>query len=207
VVQEPASSHSRSQSVRWAHRNGGSGQQPEHRSYQVNQRPFEACAIRVHVDNHLIRLITPKTRATDRLASMRLPQPMLAQSGQAWVLKAPGYAYEVKWDGFRTIVGLNGDLRVRRRRGWDMTELVPELASIPVQGVFDGELVAFDETGRPSWPLLCRRILHRERDIPVTFVLFDVLVHQSDNVMRLPYTERRQLTGAGGETTSGSYSA
>jgi bifunctional non-homologous end joining protein LigD len=124
---------------------------------------------------------------------MRLPQPMLAQSGQASVLQAPGYAHEVKWDGFRAIVGLNGDLRVRSRRGWDMTDLVPELASIPAEGVFDGELVAFDETGKPSWPLLCRRILHRERDIPITFVLFDVLVHQSDNVMSLPYTERRQL--------------
>jgi bifunctional non-homologous end joining protein LigD len=124
---------------------------------------------------------------------MRLPQPMLAQSGQVWVLHAPGYAYEVKWDGFRAIVGVNGDLRVRSRRGWDMTDVVPELGLIPAEGVFDGELVAFDETGRPSWPLLCRRILHGERDIPVTFVIFDVLVHEGTNMTSLPYTERRQL--------------
>ena len=48
-----------------------------------------------------------------------LPEPMLARSGR---LPASGdYAYEVKWDGFRAIVSTEGALRVRSRRGWDMT--------------------------------------------------------------------------------------
>jgi bifunctional non-homologous end joining protein LigD len=53
---------------------------------------------------------------------------MLARSGQ---LPTRGdWAYEVKWDGFRAIVSTEGEaLRVRSRRGWDMTDLVPELAA------------------------------------------------------------------------------
>jgi ATP-dependent DNA ligase len=51
---------------------------------------------------------------------------MLARSGP---LPASGdYAYEVKWDGFRAIVSTEDTLRVRSRRGWDMTEHVTFLA-------------------------------------------------------------------------------
>jgi hypothetical protein len=61
------------------------------------------------------------------------------------------YAFELKWDGFRALVGRNVDFRVRSRRGWNMTPLIPELADLPVHGVFDGELAAFAE-GRPQVP-------------------------------------------------------
>jgi hypothetical protein len=54
-----------------------------------------------------------------------LPEPMLLRSGP---LPTRGdWAYEVKWDGFRALVSTEGGLRVRSRRGWNMTELVPEL--------------------------------------------------------------------------------
>ena len=59
-----------------------------------------------------------------------------------------GYAYEVKWDGFRPIVSTTGGLRVRSRRGWNMTELVPELADLPPRLVLDGELVVEPSTSR-----------------------------------------------------------
>jgi len=54
-----------------------------------------------------------------------LPEPMLARTGP---LPSRGrWAYEVKWDGFRALVRAGDDFRVRSRRGWDMTALVPEL--------------------------------------------------------------------------------
>jgi ATP-dependent DNA ligase len=56
-----------------------------------------------------------------------------------------------------------------------MTELLPEFASIPVEGVFDGELVAFGADGLPSHALLSRRILQGDRTIPVALIVFDVL--------------------------------
>jgi hypothetical protein len=64
---------------------------------------------------------------------------------------------------------------LRSRRGWDMTELFPELASFPVVGTFDGELVAFDNSGAPDFSLVCERLLNRSRHIQLTYVIFDVL--------------------------------
>jgi ATP-dependent DNA ligase len=50
--------------------------------------------------------------------------PMLCRS--APLPRGRGWAHEPKWDGFRALVSVNGDVRVRGRRGWDMTALVPE---------------------------------------------------------------------------------
>jgi hypothetical protein len=56
----------------------------------------------------------------------RFPQPMLARSGP--ISRCGDWAFEVKWDGYRAIVSTEGaPLRVRSRRGWKMTDLVPEL--------------------------------------------------------------------------------
>jgi bifunctional non-homologous end joining protein LigD len=102
------------------------------------------------------------------------------------------YSYEVKWDGFRCLLSTENGLRTRSRRGWDMTDLLPEFASFPVFGIFDGELVAFDTEGAPDFPLLCERMLMRRRHIPVAYVIFDVLSLDGRKLMGVPYTERRQ---------------
>jgi bifunctional non-homologous end joining protein LigD len=78
-----------------------------------------------------------------------LPEPMLARSGRLPVSSA--YAYEVKWDGFRAIVSTEGPLRVRSRRGWNMTDRVRFLAELPVTAVLDGELVALDARESPTF--------------------------------------------------------
>jgi bifunctional non-homologous end joining protein LigD len=85
---------------------------------------------------------------------------MLARSGP--IPTRGDWSYEVKWDGFRAVVSTETEpLRVRSRRGWDMTPLVPELSALPIAATFDGELVAFGEDGRPDFPLLCERMLMR----------------------------------------------
>jgi bifunctional non-homologous end joining protein LigD len=69
---------------------------------------------------------------------------MLARSG---TLPTRGdWSYEVKWDGFRALISTEQGFRVRSRRGWDMTPLVPELAALPVFATLDGELCAFGRT-------------------------------------------------------------
>jgi bifunctional non-homologous end joining protein LigD len=98
---------------------------------------------------------------------------MLARSGP--LPTRPGWAFEPKWDGFRAIVRSGERFEVRSRRGWRMTELLPELKRIPVEGVFDGELVSLDRDGRPSFERVCRRMLTRDATVPVTLVVFDVL--------------------------------
>jgi bifunctional non-homologous end joining protein LigD len=121
--------------------------------------------------------------------TLPLPLPMLARSG---AIPAGDYAFELKWDGFRALVSRNGDFRVRSRRGWNMTPLIPELADLPVHGVFDGELVAFAD-GRPHFPLVCDRLLHRDGSVALTYVIFDVLELDGEPTMSRPYRERRAL--------------
>ena len=59
-------------------------------------------------------------------------------------------------------------------------------------GVFDGELVAFQE-GVPHFPNVTARMLHKRREIPVAYAVFDVLVLDGEQTTDLPYTERRAL--------------
>jgi bifunctional non-homologous end joining protein LigD len=122
---------------------------------------------------------------------MRLPDPMLARP--ATLPLGGGYGYEVKWDGFRAIVSTENGLRVRSRRGWDMAALLPELAKLPAGLVLDGELVAPDEEGRPSFPRLSPRILHGRPGIHVTFIVFDVLRVEGFSTMDNSYQERRRV--------------
>src|SRR5262249_4327127 len=115
---------------------------------------------------------------------------MLARSGP--IPTRGDWSFEVKWDGFRAIVSTEGEaLRVRSRRGWNMTPLVPELAALPVFATFDGELCVFGSDGAPDFPLLCERMLMRRAGIFVTYVLFDVLSLEGENLMAAPYSERR----------------
>ena len=119
---------------------------------------------------------------------------MLARSD---TLPRGDYAYEVKWDGFRAIVATTEDgLQVRSRRGWSMTDLVPELRALPPGLVLDGELVAFGDDGRPSFPLLSQRMLMRRPLVPVVLMIFDLLRVESEDAMCLPYQERRALLEA-----------
>jgi bifunctional non-homologous end joining protein LigD len=100
-----------------------------------------------------------------------------------------------KWDGFRAIVSTDDGLRVRSRRGWNMTGLLPELEALPEGLVLDGELVAFED-GLPFFPLLCERMLHGRRHVPVVCMIFDVLRVDCVSTMGQRYTERRAILEA-----------
>ena len=71
---------------------------------------------------------------------MRLPDPMLARPGSLPLGSAT--ATRSSGTGFRAIACTENGLRVRSRRGWDMTALLPELAKLPSGLSLDGELVA-----------------------------------------------------------------
>jgi bifunctional non-homologous end joining protein LigD len=61
-----------------------------------------------------------------------------------------------------------------------------------VFGIFDGELVAFDNEGNPDFPTVCERMLMRRHHIRVVYVLFDVLSLDGRSLMNEPYRERRR---------------
>jgi hypothetical protein len=74
-----------------------------------------------------------------------------------------------------------------------MTAQLWELGTLPSRLVLDGELVAFGADGLPSFALLCERMLHRRRDIPIVLMIFDVLRVGGDDVAGLPYRARRRV--------------
>jgi bifunctional non-homologous end joining protein LigD len=115
------------------------------------------------------------------------------------------WAYEVKWDGVRAIAFCeSGRLRLESRTLRDITSHYPELRALAEElgareVVLDGEIVAYDESGRPSFQRLQRRmhlasesaVRRRMADTPVTYVIFDLLHLDGRSLADLPYTERR----------------
>lgn len=108
-----------------------------------------------------------------------------------------GWWFEVKWDGYRAVVGAaDGVIRARSRRGVDLLGRFPEIGSVEIPDgiVIDGEIVAFDDAGRPSFSLLQQRMGFGTGNgsAGVNLVVFDVLFHGAA-VTDLPYEERRSL--------------
>jgi bifunctional non-homologous end joining protein LigD len=124
---------------------------------------------------------------------LRLPDPMLARTGE--IPTTAGWVFEPKLDGFRCLICTHGGrFRARSRRGWEMSERLPELHdALPTDVQLDGELVAWDHTGRPDWHRLSARVLHGDSSIPVTLIAFDVLACEGLPVTGLPYSKRREL--------------
>jgi bifunctional non-homologous end joining protein LigD len=117
--------------------------------------------------------------------------PMLATQWPA-PFDDPAWGFELKWDGVRALAHSDGRrLRLRSRNGNDLSERYPSLAALRLRpGVIDGELVAVDADGLPSFEKLAR-IGREHRD--VQFVAFDILELGGDPVLTLPLLQRREL--------------
>jgi len=105
------------------------------------------------------------------------------------------WIYQLKLDGYRAIAyKTHGQLHVRSRNNKDFSirypAVVSGLANLPDETVIDGEIVAFDEGGRPSFNALQN---YGSAPAPVVFYVFDVLVLAGRNVMAEPLMTRLQL--------------
>jgi bifunctional non-homologous end joining protein LigD len=105
------------------------------------------------------------------------------------------WAYEIKWDGYRTVLFIDTAaqrVRVQSSSGIDVSTTYPELAPAytganAAKLIVDGEIVVFDETGRPTFGGVQRHTTQ------VVFQAFDVLSVDGHDVIALPYEKRRQL--------------
>jgi bifunctional non-homologous end joining protein LigD len=116
------------------------------------------------------------------------------------------FGFEVKWDGVRAIAYMRpGRIHLESRNLLDITSQYPELRGLTGalgahETVLDGEIVAFDSEGRPSFERLQQRmhqtseslIRRRMKSHPVTYVIFDLLYLDGHSLMEEPYTERRR---------------
>jgi bifunctional non-homologous end joining protein LigD len=161
----------------------------------------------------------PKAPVASKSAPAQWPpraeqlRPMLATTSTAGLARSAAQHWggtpwvEAKWDGIRAVgVWDGGRMRLFARSGNEITHKYPELVEVDLgfgdeHAVVDGELVALEPDGRPSFPLLQTRMnLERAGDIarvarqtPVRYYLFDALVHGDRDLTGLPLRERRLL--------------
>jgi bifunctional non-homologous end joining protein LigD len=153
------------------------------------------------------RVGSPAAQIGHKAPMPRVIHPMLATlvdgpfDDQQWL-------YEIKWDGYRAIAFLDGGaVRLVSRNQNDLTAAYPELHSIgdyakARTAILDGEIVALDEQGRPSFSLMQQRTgigagghrIQRARDdVPVVYYVFDLLYLDGYNLMNAELEQRKEL--------------
>jgi len=148
------------------------------------------------------------------LDAVRAPRGAVNARTQGFTLATPGerafsdpaWLFEIKYDGVRVLAERDGDrLTLRGRSGQDTTSRYPEvvraLLALPIERfVIDGEIVAPDEAGRPSFQRLQPRMaLTDPRDVvlaaaarPVIGVFFDCLMLDDRDLRGLPLVTRKE---------------
>jgi bifunctional non-homologous end joining protein LigD len=132
--------------------------------------------------------------------------PMLASS-VAKAFDDPDWLFEIKWDGYRAVAFIeDGRVRLVSRNQNDLTAQFSELGSLPQfvnaqRAILDGEIVALDEEGRPSFSLMQQRTgfqpgkrrLARREGVPVIYYAFDLLYLDGLDLRRVALEQRKQL--------------
>ena len=132
--------------------------------------------------------------------------PMLATSA-AKAFNDPDWLFEIKWDGYRAVAFIEGGrVRLVSRNQNDLTAQFAELKSLPQfvkagRAILDGEIVALDDEGRPSFSLMQQRTgfqpgkrrLPRREGVPVIYYAFDLLYLDGLDLRRVALDERKLL--------------
>ena len=137
-------------------------------------------------------------------------EPMMAKPATRVPTPDAAWGFEFKWDGIRALAYVDGGrVRLISRTGEDVTGRYPEIHAMgralgSREVILDGEVVALDENGRPSFEQIQQRMgLTSENDVrrkmktvPVSYMVFDVLWQDGHSLMTSAYVDRRaQLAG------------
>ena len=140
----------------------------------------------------------------DREAMPEQVAPMLARTGKH-LPTGDNWAYEIKWDGVRAIgYAEGGRLKLESRNGNNVTSRYPELRALgralgTHEAILDGEVVALDSNGRPSFQRLQRRmhltsegmVRRLSQSEPVVYMIFDLLWLDGHSLLGATYETRR----------------
>ncbi len=132
--------------------------------------------------------------------------PMLA-TPTAKAFDNPDWLFEIKWDGYRAVAFIeDGRVRLVSRNQNDLTRQFPELGTLPQfvpaqRAILDGEIVALDGEGRPSFSLMQQRTgfqpgkrrLPGREGVPVIYYAFDLLYLDGLDLRRVALEQRKQL--------------
>jgi bifunctional non-homologous end joining protein LigD len=125
-------------------------------------------------------------------------QPQLATlvdevpAGSSWM-------HEIKYDGYRLLISVgDGVATAWTRKGLDWSDkfkaLVKAAAKLPAGCLIDGEAVAIDDEGRPSFQLLQSTLKGGSANL--AFYAFDLLIDRGEDIRKLPNIERKQRLAA-----------
>jgi bifunctional non-homologous end joining protein LigD len=111
------------------------------------------------------------------------------------VVQDEDYLYELKWDGYRIVSYIkDGKVRMDSRSALDYTKKYPPVAKalkeLSHDAVLDGEVVVFNEEGKPDFDALQ---LYNGHETPINYCVFDLLWLDGYNLMNLPLTDRKAL--------------
>jgi bifunctional non-homologous end joining protein LigD len=114
-------------------------------------------------------------------------------TGSAWI-------HEIKYDGYRLLLAVGeGVATAWTRNGKDWSDkfkaLVKAAARLPAGCLIDGEAVALDDEGRPSFQLL-QSTLKDQRGANLAFYAFDLLIDRGDDIRKLPNIDRKERLAA-----------
>lgn len=129
-------------------------------------------------EKKLTKFITPMLAGT-------APEPF---SGKDW-------AFEIKWDGYRAVADLRNDIQLYSRNGLSYAEKFKKVVnSLKIQQhdmVLDGELVAYDSSGKPNFQLLQR--IGDNPNLTVVYQVFDLLWLNGHSTENLSLLQRKEL--------------
>jgi bifunctional non-homologous end joining protein LigD len=133
-------------------------------------------------------------------------EPMLAKLATKPPTPDAVWGFEFKWDGIRAEAYVEGGIvRLMSRSGENITARYPETHAMgralgSTEVVLDGEIVALDDKGRPSFEEIQQRmgltsesdIRRKMKEVPVTYMLFDVMWQDGHSLLKEPYEARRK---------------
>src|SRR5207253_3018074 len=159
-------------------------------------------------ENWMIHRMDPP-QDPDRKPMPQKVEPMLARLSPKLPAPDAAWGFEFKWDGIRAVAFVEGGrVRLQSRTGEDITPRYPEIHAMgralgSREVILDGEIVALDEKGRPSFEEIQQRmgltsgseIRRKMKDVPVTYMAFDLLWQDGHSLMERMYTDRRKALG------------
>ncbi|MFL1672961.1 ATP-dependent DNA ligase [Paenibacillus dendritiformis] len=132
--------------------------------------------------------------------------PMLLETAQA-PFSDPQFIYEPKFDGHRAILSsIDGQTRIYTRHNNECSQQYPELLSVPFgeDMILDGEIVCIDPAGAVDFESIMTRFQARRTDsinrlmgqLPATYIVFDILFYQGQDLRSLSLMERKEVLAA-----------